>query len=81
MLNLQGFAETGEATMNLTLDDLIAANANGSLESLLLGYGMLPLDVLKFALEEAAFQIEALEEEEISNHYTCDCEYFDHYDD
>ena len=32
--------------MNLTLDDLIAANANGSLESLLLGYGILPLDVL-----------------------------------
>lgn len=49
--------------MNLTLDDLIAANANGSLESLLLGYGIFPLDVLKFALGEVATQIEALEEE------------------
>lgn len=66
--------------MNLTLDDLMTANANGSLESLLLGYGMLPLDVLKFALGEVATQIEALEEG-ISNHYHCDCEYFDHYDD
>lgn len=49
--------------MNLTLDDLMTANANGSLESLLLGYGMLPLDVLKFALGEVAPQIEALEDE------------------
>ena len=49
--------------MNLTLDDLMAANANGSLESLLLGYGMIPLDVLKFALEEVPPKIEALEEE------------------
>ena len=49
--------------MNLTLDDLMTANTNGSLESLLLGYGMLPLDVLKFALGEVAPQIEALEDE------------------
>ena len=49
--------------MNLTLNDLMTANANGSLESLLLGYGMLPLDVLKFALGEAAPKIEALEDE------------------
>ncbi|AKO61019.1 hypothetical protein AXI76_gp118 [Pseudoalteromonas phage H101] len=49
--------------MNLTLEDLMTANANGSLESLLLGYGMLPLDVLKFALGEVAPQIEALEDE------------------
>tara|TARA_R110002012_G_scaffold49804_4_gene128857 strand:- start:29382 stop:29549 length:168 start_codon:yes stop_codon:yes gene_type:complete len=41
----------------------MTANANGSLESLLLGYGMLPLDVLKFALGEVAPQIEALEDE------------------
>lgn len=66
--------------MHLTLDDLMTANSNGSLESLLLGYGMLPLEVLKFALGEVAAQIEVLEEE-ISEHYTCDCEYFDHYDD
>lgn len=49
--------------MNLTLDDLIAANANGSLESLLLGYGMFPLDVLKYVLDEVTPHIQKLESE------------------
>lgn len=38
--------------MTFSLEELIAANDNGSLEGLLLGYGMLPLDVLKSVLEE-----------------------------
>ena len=49
--------------MNLTLDDLIAANANGSLESLLLGYGIFPLDVLKYVLDEVNPHIQKLEAE------------------
>jgi hypothetical protein len=47
--------------MNLTLDDLMTANNNGSLESLLLGYGLLPLEVLKFALDEVQPRIDKLE--------------------
>lgn len=38
--------------MTFSLEELISANDNGSLEGLLLGYGMLPLDVLKSILEE-----------------------------
>lgn len=39
--------------MNFSLEELIDANNNGSLESLLLGYGLSPLEVLKFVLKEA----------------------------
>ena len=38
--------------MTFSLEELISANGNGSLEGLLLGYGMLPLDVLKSVLED-----------------------------
>lgn len=39
--------------MNFSLEELIDANNNGSLESLLLGYGLSLLEVLKFVLKEA----------------------------
>ena len=48
--------------MNFSLEELIVANENGSLESLLLGYGMLPLDVLKSVLAEVQPKLDELED-------------------
>lgn len=48
--------------MNFSLEELITANENGSLESLLLRYGMLPLDVLKSVLVEVQPKLEELED-------------------
>lgn len=49
--------------MTFSLEELIAANENGSLESLLLGYGILPLDVLKSVLAEVQPELSRLEDE------------------
>lgn len=49
--------------MNFSLEELIAANENGSLEGLLLGYGMLPLDVLKSVLAEVQPKLDDLKVE------------------
>lgn len=46
--------------MNFSLEELISANENGSLESLLLGHGVLPLDVLKSVLAEVQVEIEGI---------------------
>ena len=63
--------------MNFSLEELIAANENGSLEGLLLGYGMLPLGVLKFVLEETSSKMSELD---IEVSCECECECYDHYD-
>ena len=55
--------------MNFSLEELISANENGSLESLLLGYGMLPLDVLKSVLAEVQPELSRLEGELLEQFY------------
>ena len=49
--------------MKFNLEELQRANENGTLESLLLGHGVLPLEALKKCLEEAQEVVERLEVE------------------
>ena len=47
--------------MKFNLEELYRANDNGSLESLLLGHGVLPLEALKSCLQESQEVVENLE--------------------
>lgn len=49
--------------MTFSLEELISANENGSLESLLLGQGMLPLDVLKSVLAEVQVEFDGIKDD------------------
>jgi len=49
--------------MKFSLEELYRANDNGSLESLLLGHGVLPLEALKMCLEESQEVVGDLEGE------------------
>ena len=49
--------------MKFNLEEQYRANDNGSLESLLLGHGVLPLEALKSCLQESQEVVENLEGE------------------
>ena len=50
-------------TINFSLDELIEFQQKGTLESHLLSHGLLPMDVLKVALDLAEDRVNSLEEE------------------
>lgn len=49
--------------MTLSTEELIAANSNGSLESLLQGYSLTSFEVLQCVLKDVSDKIQELEEE------------------
>lgn len=49
--------------MTLSTEELIAANNNGSLESLLQGYSLSSFDVLQCVLKDVSNKLQELEEE------------------